>query len=185
MSRRRGYLGFFLITPARRYTFLYHAEQAPDPTSAVTLSERCDALGMPRLRIDLRYSEIDARSVVASHAVIDRELRRSGLGRLEYSYDEGERAAQVVAQATDGFHQIGTTRMAANSATGVVDRDCRVHGSPNLFVASSAVFPTSSQANPTLLIAALSARLAAHLARFLPDLDAPTAIPPRRSAVPA
>ncbi|HML09643.1 MAG TPA: GMC oxidoreductase, partial [Stellaceae bacterium] len=53
----------------------------------------------------------------------------------------------------------------------------RVHGAPNLFVASSAVFPTSSQANPTLTIAALSARLAAHLARLVRDLPEPPARP--------
>jgi choline dehydrogenase-like flavoprotein len=38
-----------------------------------------------------------------------------------------------------------------------------VHGVDNLFVAGSAVFPTSSQANPTLTVVALSLRLAAHL----------------------
>jgi len=63
--------------------------------------------------------------------------------------------------------------MAENAAHGIVDGDCRVHGTPNLFIASSSVFPTSSQANPTLLIAALAARLAAHLACKVPDLPEP------------
>jgi hypothetical protein len=35
------------------------------------------------------------------------------------------------------------------------------------------VFPTSGQANPTLLIAALSARLAAHVARLVRQLPEP------------
>jgi choline dehydrogenase-like flavoprotein len=82
---------------------------------------------------------------------------------------------------TDGYHQIGTIRMATEPARGVVDADCRVHGSPNLFVAGSAVFPTSGQANPTLLITALSARLAAQVARLVRDLPEPlgerTALP--------
>lgn len=177
--------GFFLLNRARRYTLLYHAEQAPDPASVVALAERRDALGMPRLRIDLRYGEIDARSVAASHAVIDRELRRTGLGRLEYAYPEEERISQILAQATDGFHQIGTTRMSRDPAAGIVDPDCRVHGAPNLFVASSSVFPTSGQANPTLLVAALSARLAAHLARVLPQLGPPERATATRSAAPA
>jgi choline dehydrogenase-like flavoprotein len=48
---------------------------------------------------------------------------------------------------------------------GVVDRDLRSFDCPNLFVSSSAVFPTSGQANPTLTIVALAARLADRLAR--------------------
>ncbi len=175
--------GFFLLNRARRYTFLYHAEQAPNEASTVTLTERCDALGLPRLRIDLRYGEIDARSVLHSHDIIDRGLRRAGIGRLEYVYPEEERIAQVLAQATDGYHQTGTTRMSDAPDDGVVDRDCRVHGTPNLFVASSSVFPTSGQANPTLLVTAMAARLAAHLVRTLPDLDAPEALAPQRPAL--
>ncbi|HSK38127.1 MAG TPA: GMC oxidoreductase [Arenibaculum sp.] len=36
---------------------------------------------------------------------------------------------------------MGTTRMADSPARGVVDPDCRVFGTGNLYVASSAVFP--------------------------------------------
>jgi choline dehydrogenase-like flavoprotein len=63
--------------------------------------------------------------------------------------------------------------MATDLKRGVVDADCRVHGTPNLFVAGSAVFPTSGQANPTLLITAFSARLAAHVARLARQLPPP------------
>jgi choline dehydrogenase-like flavoprotein len=45
----------------------------------------------------------------------------------------------------------------------VVDRDCRVHGVENLWIAGSSVFPTSGFANPTLTILALTLRLASHL----------------------
>jgi len=38
-----------------------------------------------------------------------------------------------------------------------------VHGVDNLYVASSSVFPTSSQANPTLTIVAMALRLADRL----------------------
>jgi choline dehydrogenase-like flavoprotein len=49
----------------------------------------------------------------------------------------------------------------------VVDADCRVHSVSNLYVAGSAVFPTSSQANPTLTLIALSLRLGRHLSQRL------------------
>jgi choline dehydrogenase-like flavoprotein len=40
-----------------------------------------------------------------------------------------------------------------------------VHGLGNLFIASSSIFPSSSQANPTLLAVAFAIRLAHHLAQ--------------------
>lgn len=68
-----------------------------------------------------------------------------------------------MAQAADGFHQIGGARMGDDPATTVVDADARVHGVDNLFVASSALFATSGQANPTFLAVALAHRLAGHI----------------------
>ena len=68
-----------------------------------------------------------------------------------------------------GYHHMGTTRMSAAPANGVVNADCRVHGYQNLFVAGSSVFSTSGWANPTLTIVALSLRLADHLDGRLRD----------------
>ena len=65
-----------------------------------------------------------------------------------------------------GGHHIGTTRMAATARDGVVDRNCALFELPNLFVAGSAVFSTSSHANPTLTIVAFAVRLAAYLKKL-------------------
>jgi choline dehydrogenase-like flavoprotein len=64
-------------------------------------------------------------------------------------------------------HQLGGTRMGASAATGVVDADCRVWGTNNLFVAGSSVFRTSGHATPTLTIVQLALRLADRLDRLL------------------
>jgi choline dehydrogenase-like flavoprotein len=53
--------------------------------------------------------------------------------------------------------------MGHDPATSVVDRDCKVHGIRNLFIAGSSVFPTGGHANPTATIAALAIRLADHV----------------------
>jgi choline dehydrogenase-like flavoprotein len=60
-------------------------------------------------------------------------------------------------------HHMGTTRMADSPRNGVVNKNCRVHGVENLYVAGSSVFPTSGFVNPTLTIVALALRLADHL----------------------
>ena len=155
--------GFLVYNRAGKYALHYHAEPTPDPASRVKLTNRVDAFGMPRLAVDLRFSEADARSVVHAHDIIDMGLRASYKGRLEYLYPKSERGIRVIDQATDGLHQIGTTRMGTDAKKSIVDRDCRVHGISNLYVASSSVFPTASQASPTLLAAALALRLAHHL----------------------
>ncbi|WP_411699542.1 GMC oxidoreductase [Conyzicola sp.] len=156
--------GFVLRNTGGTYGLHYHGEQVPNPDSRVTLNDSTGADGQPGLDIDFRYSQQDVDSVIAAHEHLDERLRASGRGRLVYLEAEEERGASVRAQASDGFHHIGTTRMSADPADGVVDSDCRVHGVDNLFVASSSVFRTSGEANPTFLAACLAVRLARHLA---------------------
>jgi choline dehydrogenase-like flavoprotein len=62
---------------------------------------------------------------------------------------------------------MGTTRMSDDPRRGVVDRDCRVHGLANLYVAGSSTFPTAGSGTPTLALVALTLRLADHLKRTL------------------
>lgn len=159
--------GFLLPSPTNVYALHYHAEHLPHRASRVTLADSTDRHGMRRIKVDLRFQHADADSVVRSHALLDQHLRDTGAGQVDYWMPASERVDAVLAMAGDGFHQIGTIRMAADWRSGVVNRDCRVFGTRNLYVASSAVFPSSSQANPTLTILALAARLAHHLASQL------------------
>jgi choline dehydrogenase-like flavoprotein len=66
-----------------------------------------------------------------------------------------------------GKHHMGTTRMAADPRHGVVDRDCRVHGTDNLYIGGSSVFPTTGHANPTYTLTQLALRLGDHIAARL------------------
>lgn len=153
----------FIDHRGRRYRLYYHGEHAPNADSRVRLSGQRDALGLPRLSVDLRFAAMDAESIIRSHAVVDAWLRRREIGGLDYFDPPEQRMARVMGQAHDGFHQIGLTRMSRSPGRGVVDVDCKVHDADNLFVAGSAVFPTSGSANPTFLAVALAVRLAHHL----------------------
>jgi hypothetical protein len=178
--------GLFLRNPSRRYGLEYHAEHLPDPESRLTLSDATDPLGLPRLRIDLRFSQADAACVLRAHGALDDWLRRNRLGRLVHRVPEDERLAAVLAEARHGNHQIGTIRMGASASEAVVDRDCRVFGVPNLHVVSTAVLPTSGQANPTMTAVQLGLRLADHLAaRRRPDPTGSTACPRHPAAAEA
>jgi choline dehydrogenase-like flavoprotein len=146
---------------ASLFSLDYHAEQQPNPASRVTLGQGTDALGMPKLHIDWRYGELDIRTAAEALRLLRADLAQWGHGVLNYDPETIEQ--QIMRDGAYGGHHIGTARMGAAAATSVVDRNCRVHGMRNLYVAGSAVFPTSSQANPTLTIVALALRLADHI----------------------
>ncbi|WP_326533332.1 GMC family oxidoreductase [Pseudorhodoferax sp.] len=139
-----------------------HAEQQPRPESRVTLTRALDPLGLPRIRVDWRYHADDIASVRRTLDAFAEEFQRDG--RLVLQYDAERLEEDLTRFGAYGGHHIGTARMGTDERTSVVDGNCKVHGVHNLFVASSAVFPTSSQANPTLHLVALSVRLASHLA---------------------
>ena len=134
---------------------VYFCEQPPRPESRVTLSTERDALGVNRLVLDWRIPDDVVRSMMRLQELLRIELERRGIGQLVPG--DGE------PRFTDASHHMGTTRMSDDPKRGVVDRDCRVHGVANLYVAGSSVFPSSGHANPTFTIVALALRLAQHL----------------------
>ncbi|WP_336742903.1 GMC oxidoreductase [Aureimonas altamirensis] len=162
-GRRERLPGLFVHNRNRRYGLSYHSEHSPDPLSRVWLTDKTDALGLPRLEIDLRFPRSDAQSVVKVHDLFENWLEKTGFGRIDYRMPREERVASVMAQARHGTHQIGMVRMGANACDGVVDGNLRSFDLPNLFVTSTAVLPTSGQANPTLTAMALAVRLANRL----------------------
>jgi len=157
--------GFLVSNKGGRYALHYHAEQVPTAESRIRLTGEKDAYGVPRASIDLRFTEQDVESVVQSHRILDQALRTSGMGYLVYNHNENRIRNVVWDTAADGYHQIGGVRMGKDPTASVVDADLRVHGLPNLAVASSAVFPSSGQANSTLLAVAFAMRLAHRLAK--------------------
>ena len=151
-----------IIKPkANLFSLDFHAEQQPNPDSRVTLTSDSDALGMPRLRIDWRYTRLDIATVSRAIALLADDVKASGVGVL--AYDPASIEIETTRYGAYGGHHIGTARMGTDPRTSVVDSECRVHGVRNLSIASCAVFPTSSQANPTLTVVALALRLAARL----------------------
>ncbi|CAN5146925.1 GMC family oxidoreductase [soil metagenome] len=65
----------------------------------------------------------------------------------------------------DRQHIMGTTIMGDDPKDSVVDRNCRTHDHPNLFIAGTGVMPSATCMNPTLTGAALSIRIADTLLR--------------------
>ncbi len=157
----RKYPSVILRNTRNRFSLEVQAEQVPHPDSRVTLARGVDALGMPRLAVAWRHQPQDIASVAGVMETLAAEFARSGTGRLDWRADTLQ--ADLLRYGAYGGHHLGTARMGRDPRHSVVDRDCRVHGVGNLHIAGAAVFPTSSQANPTLTALALGLRLADHL----------------------
>ena len=140
--------------------FFAMSEHFPNPDSRVTLDPSAkDALGLPRIHLEWRYAKADWDSLERSAAGFGDALGAAGQGRVCWPVQRGK----LLEISSASRHHMGTTRMNADPALGVVDPDLRIHEVGNLYVVGSSVFPTSGIANPTLTILALVMRLADHL----------------------
>ncbi|MGZ9721007.1 GMC oxidoreductase [Rhizobium miluonense] len=138
------------------------AEQQLNAESRITLTERRDKFGQPLPRINWKIGTCEIGSVKRLALVISDEFARVGLAKpkLPDWIAGGESDAPVF---MDMAHPSCTTRMGTDPRTSVVDINAMVHGTEGLFIAGSSVFPTPGHANPTLMLLALSIRLADHL----------------------
>lgn len=138
-------------------------EQTPNRESRVTLDGASkDRFGHFRINVDWRLSAQDVKTIGGLAEEVGKAIAEQNHGRFKIADD-------ILAGApVPGFHchQMGTTRMSADPKYGVVDRNCRVHGTDNLYIAGSSVFPTGGGANPTTTIVALALRLGEHLAEI-------------------
>ncbi|MBM7069081.1 GMC oxidoreductase [Actibacterium sp. 188UL27-1] len=142
------------------YRLCFHAEQRPLPHNRVQLSNAKDRHGQPKLKIDFHYDDDTIRALVRDHRRLADRLNAANLATLDLPDDDAVMAKNIAQQSRDGYHQIGLTRMADTPIQGIVDRNCKVHDVQNLSIASAAIFPVSSQANPTLSVVAFALRLA-------------------------
>jgi len=161
----RKFPTIIIHSKANLYSLDFHAEQQPNPLSRVSLSAETDALGMPRIHIDWRYTRGDVDTVSRSVALLADDFRQQRIGTFDY--DPAGVESEMTRYGAFGGHHIGTARMGRDPRSSVVNADCRIHEVGNLFIASSATFPTSSQANPTLTLIAFALRLSAHLKSLL------------------
>lgn len=105
-----------------------------------------DQYGLPVPHVRFGYHENDRR-IIRHAADKMREILEAAGGGGVWTAD---RTA----------HLLGTCRMGDDPSSSVVNRDCRAHDVPNLFICDGSVFPTSTAVNPSLTIEAVAARTA-------------------------
>ena len=146
----------------------FQAEHLPNPESRILLSDTNDRLGIPLPVVKIAFTELDTTTVVSSLKAFFERFAKKKKGKINFKAESLREFAQdKMANFDSVAHHLGTTRMSDDPSTGVVDRNCKVHGMSNLYIAGSSVFPTGGHANPTLTILALTLRLADHFKDLL------------------
>ena len=115
----------------------------------VTLADDVDEFGVPRPLVRFDYGENERAMREDIHRVGREILEAAGADHVEIS--EGN------------DHTMGGCRMGEDPATSVVDRNCKAHDHPNLYICDASVFPTPGGAQPSQTIMALATRLSEHL----------------------
>jgi choline dehydrogenase-like flavoprotein len=137
-------------------------ETAPAPSNRILLTNQTDALGIRGAAAHWQVGPIEARTIRMLASRLERNLAAIGHPApvlAEWAKDH----SLAVPAPIDLAHMMGTTRMANDPESGVVDSNCRVFGVNNLYMAGGSVFPTGGHANPTWMFLALALRLADHL----------------------
>ena len=145
-----------------------------DNTVTISADEK-DRFGIPVANVTFNLHENDKRLIAAGKTKTMEVMRAAG-------------ATEVVQEARYA-HLVGGARMGNDPSSSVVDRFCRSHDVPNLFVCDGSVMPTQGAANPGLTIQALAARTADYLVAagssvFTSDEREAFALAPARALAP-
>lgn len=138
----------------RSFSWGIQAEDLPEEDNRVTLDpEAADDSGLAAARVDYRLSDNTRRMLDFN---IARALETAeALGAVETVVDE--------IWPTGIGHNLGTTRMGDDPSSSVVDRWCRAHDVPNLYITDGGVFVTAGSVNPTATIMANTLRVVEHM----------------------
>lgn len=113
----------------------------------MTLAEEKDRFGLPIPRVTFSLSDNERAMIRHALGFMDDSL--SAVGARERWREED-----------DTCQLNGTARMGDDSATSVVNADCRSWDIPNLWICDGSVFPTVGGVNPSLTIQAIACRTA-------------------------
>lgn len=162
-SRKNIFQRMFSSDSVQAWGFLTRIEQTPNPDSRVTLSDEKDSLGVPRANLNWQMSPLDKKSVRKINELVGQQVGMAGIGRVKLADFLIDGTEAMPDDTSGGWHHMGTTRMSDDPKTGVVDKNCKVHGIDNLYTAGASSFVTGGAINPTLTVVAISLRLATYL----------------------
>jgi choline dehydrogenase-like flavoprotein len=142
-----------------------HCEQVPLFYSNIKLDYNVkDKFGDPIAKISWKIDEETQINSIRQFALsVHKYVKEKYHAEIEIVNSIVDRNESALDLARDSYHQCGGACMGSNESVAVVDSNCKVFGTNNLYIAGAAVFPSSSFANPTYTALALAERLASAL----------------------
>jgi len=138
-------------------------EQFPNRASRISLLNETDELGVRKANVHWEISPEDIRTIKTIGIEVAKRFADSGLGYVKLNESiYGDSSTLAVHPHA---HHMGTTRMTATPTHGVVDENCKVFNTDNLYVAGSSIFSRGGACNPTMPILQLALRLVDYLHR--------------------
>jgi len=153
LAKSAGIWGKDLYEIMRDYNYYGRITQVgevlPDINNSVSLGQEADEYGMPKPVVSFSYGENDRK-------LIDHGVKKAN----EILQAAGGKPAFTV---PDTAHLLGGARMGEDPKQSVVNKFCRSHDIPNLYVCDASVFVTSGGGNPTETVMAIASRTADHI----------------------
>lgn len=149
---------------SNQFCLYFQTEHLPNRNSRIYLSDKQDILGIPLPIVSIDFQTIDIETIVTAHKIfVDRFIEKE-IGEIVFNEDKLREFLRIkIDNFNSSAHHLGTTRMSSDPQLGVIDKNCKVFETENLYIAGASVFPTGGHANPTLLIITLALRLADYL----------------------
>lgn len=154
-----------VISPQANISLNIETEQKPRPDSRIQISDKVNSVGIPETIVDWKISDDEGEAMRRYAQAVDGYLKSLGLTHLDWKPSPQDDAKTWVQAGGDILHPMGGTRMGTSQENSVVDKELRVHGVDNLYIASCSVFPSGGSSNPTFTMMALACRLADLLKR--------------------
>ena len=127
-------------------------EVLPGGHNFVGLAGESDRYGIPVAEITYSRDDNSDRMSEYSMGLCEEVLKAAG--------------AKHIIRMPGSVHLLGTCRMGDAPGTSVVDKWCRTHDIPNLFICDGSVFVTGGAVDPSLTIQAIAARTAEHILKI-------------------
>tara|TARA_S200000501_G_C20817822_1_gene741416 strand:- start:56 stop:1648 length:1593 start_codon:yes stop_codon:yes gene_type:complete len=114
--------------------------------------------GLFKTRTDWAFTGEETTAIKDLSINVGKFLEINGIGKIKFNQNFYNND-RFKSGFYDTNHQCGGLRMSKNKEYGVVDKNCKVWDTSNVWVAGAAVFPSSSHANSTFTALALCERI--------------------------